>query len=506
MPFRRQHITAEERVALGCACVLFAGRYGLITDLARTHGVSRRFLYRLRDRARAALERGLGPGRPGRPRRAAVVRRPAAERRAVERAVLVLHRVAHASVRGIRACLAEILRVERSVGWIQGVVAEAAARAGALRPVPPGPLTGLADEIYAGRRPALAVVDHASGLVVALEPAGAASETAWGCLLLDLAGRGVRLAGLTADGAHGLAAGARSGGVGEPKADHWHALRDLGRVAKRLEGQAYRALGAAEHAARAAAEAATAAARGRRRVGRPLKAPADPAGAARAADEAIARADGVGTVRGWVTEAVRPVDARTGRVRTAAEVAAELGAAAGLLRELGGHAAAAAGPLERRAAGLAAYLDDLAAALAGPRAALGEATVTFLAWAWCHRRALGLADAAEAWPADPAAARTAWAALAGAVRGSGMVENLNSALAFERATRRGLPPTALALAAAYRNHQRFARGRRAGSTPLELAGVDSPDWLEALGYGPPPTPAPANCRPDRAETVTILAA
>src|SRR6266702_3377004 len=183
MPFRRQHITAEERVALGCACVLFAGRYGLITDLARTHGVSRRFLYRLRDRARAALERGLGPGRPGRPRRAAVVRRPAAERRAVERAVLVLHRVAHASVRGIRACLAEILRVERSVGWIQGVVAEAAARAGALRP---GPRTGLADEIYAGRRPALAVVDHASGLVVALEPAGAASETAWGCLLLDL--------------------------------------------------------------------------------------------------------------------------------------------------------------------------------------------------------------------------------------------------------------------------------------------------------------------------------
>src|SRR6266516_3374267 len=300
MPFRRQHITAEERVALGCACVLFAGRYGLITDLARTHGVSRRFLYRLRERARAALERGLGPGRPGRPRRAAVVRRAAADRRAAERAVLVLHRVAHASVRSIRACLAEVLRVERSVGWVQGVVAEAAARARALRPVPPGPLTGLADEIYAGRRPALAVVDYASGLVVALEPAGAAGERAGGCRLLALGGRGVRLAGRTADGAHGLAAGARSGGVGEPKADHWHALRDLGRVAKRLEGQAYRALGAAE--------AATAAARGRRRVGRPLKAPADPAGAARAADEAIARADGVGTVRGWVTEAVRPVD------------------------------------------------------------------------------------------------------------------------------------------------------------------------------------------------------
>jgi hypothetical protein len=115
-----------------------------------------------------------------------------------------------------------------------------------------------------------------------------------------------------------------------------------------------------------------------------------------------------------------------------------------------------------------------------------------------------LADPAAAWPAAPAAVGWVWAALDGAVRGSGMVENLNSVLAFPRATRRGLPATTLALTAVYRNHHRFARGKRAGYTPLELVGLPSPHWLEALGYGPPPTPR--NFRPVHSATVTTFAA
>jgi hypothetical protein len=504
MPFRLEHITLAERVALGSACVLHAGEYGLITNLARTYGTSRQFWYRLRARAAAALTREFEPRPPGRP---ALARRLRVDRAATQRAVVVLHQVGHVSVRGIRECLAELYGVERSVGWVQTQVADGARRARALQPTPAGPLRVLADEVYAGHHPVLAVVDHASGLVAALEPVTAASETAWGCLWLDLAARGVTVADLAADGAHGLAAGARVAGLGQPRLDHWHALRDLTRITKRLEGEAYRRLAAAEHAARAAAESERAAATGRRRVGRPLKAPRDPAGVAalaQAAAEAIQRADGAATVRGWVQEVLRPVDGRSGQVRTAAAVVADLAAAAGLLRDLGGRAAAAAGPLQRHATGLAAYLEDLARALAGPRAALGPATVAFLAWAWYHRAALGVADPAAAWPADPAAAGWVWAALDGVVRGSGMVENLNSVLAFPRATRRGLPPTTLALTAVYRNHHRFARGKRAGQTPLELVGLPSPHWLEALGYGPPPTPP--NFRPVHADTVTTMAA
>jgi len=494
VPFQRQDITLQQRVALGCAGVLFAGEYGLITDLARESGVSRQWLYRLRARASAALTTALAPQRSGRPPRAVPPRRPVQEpRRSLERAVLVLHQVAHASVRAIQTCLGDLPQAQRSVGRVQGVLATAAARARALRPAPRTPLQALADEPFAGRQPVLAVVDRPSGLAALPEPAESADETARGCARLDLAARGVTVRRVTADGAHGLAAGVRAAGLPAVRLDHWHALRELGRVAKRLEGTAYRALAAAEHAARAAAEARQAAVRGRRRGGRPPRAPTAPeqvTALGRAADAAIGRADGVATVQAWVTAVLRPVDGRTGHVRTAAEVVAELTAAADLLRELGGLATAAAGPLQRQAAGLAAYLDALQQALAAPRAALGEAGVTFPARAWCHRSALGLTDAAEARPADPAAARATGAALQDAVRASGMVENLSSVLACQRAARRGLPPTTLALAAASRNPQRFARGERAGSTPLELAGLPSPHWLDALGYGRPPPPAP----------------
>lgn len=525
MPFRRQDITTERRIKLGCYCVLQAGRYGLMSELADEYGVSRQFLYRLRDRARAALEEEVGPRRVGRPRRAGRAG-PGLDRRVLERAVLTLHQVAHASVRGIRACLQEVLGVRRSVGWVQGVVAGAARRARAVVPVPARAVEADADEAYAGRRPVLEVVDRPSGLVLALEPASSADETAWGCVLLDpsagsgqaLAERGVRVVHLGADGATGLAAGARAAGLGAPRQDHWHALRDpsagsgqaLGRAARALESEAFRRLAAADRTARAAAAERYAAEHGRRpQRGRPLKVAADPravAATAEAAEAAIARADGVACVVGWVREALRPVEAQSGRVRTAGEVLGELGAAAALLRELGGRAVPGAVVLEHRGPGLVAYLSHLAAVLAGPRAAVGDETVTFLAWAWWHRHTLGLAEAAEAWPADPAAARAVWAALEGAARGTGMVENLNSGLTIERAARRGLPAPALALFAVCRNHHRFERGKRAGHTPLELAGLPSPDWLDALGYHSIPPPTLPTIAPELPETVTILAA
>ena len=64
-----------------------------------------------------------------------------------------------------------------------------------------------------------------------------------------------------------------------------------------------------------------------------------------------------------------------------------------------------------------------------------------------------------------------------------MVENLNSVLADHRAAHRGLPAPILAVFAVYRNHHVFARGKRAGHSPLALLGLPAPHWLAALGYG-----------------------
>jgi len=258
---------------------------------------------------------------------------------AVERAVLVLSQVGHASVRGVQESLGEMLGVERSAGWIEGVLQEAAR----LTAVPEGPRQVAADEVYAAGQPVLEVV--------------------------------------------------------EP---------------------------------------------------------------------------------------------RNGRVRTGAEVRADLEAAATLLRAAGGRATEAATLLEHRAVGLTAYLADLDQALAAPRAVLPPDTIAFVAWAWRHQRAFDLRDAAEAWLAAPTAARWVWAALDGTVRASSMVENLNSALDPHRAAQRGLPWPILAVWRVYRNYHVFTRGKRAGHSPLDLAGLPAPHRLDALGYGRLTAPAPSD--------------
>ena len=486
MPFRLEHITVAERIKLGCALELFAGQYGLVTELAQDYATSRQFLYSLRQKTRLALENALAAGRAGRP---LLDQRLVIDDLALQRAILVLSQVTHASVRAIQESLRHILQVERSVGAIHGVLAEAGCRACQLRVIPDQAVSVVIDEIFAAHRPVLEVVEPPSGAVLRLTAAPSRDETAWGCTLLDLIEPGVTIDQLTADGARGMRAGARAVGLAEPHLDHWHTLRDVGRIAQVLEHAAYQSLARAERTQQAAAAETYRLAHGRRpQRGRPLQAARDPASAQQAtaeAEEAVRRADGVAIVLAAVREILPPVDRTTGRLHRSDGVHADLVAAGALLRELGGRATEAASLLEHRAPGLVAYFAPLEAQLGEPRAVLGEDGVDFLAWAWHYRHALALTDAAEAWPMDPDRARQVWAALDHAVRATGMVENLNSILAPHRAAHRGLPANVLAVFAVYRNHHVFARGKRADHSPLELLGLPAPDWLDALGYGRP---------------------
>jgi hypothetical protein len=484
MPFRLEHITLAERLDLGCTLVLCAGQYGLVSELAQDYATSRQFLYTLRAKAQVALASALAAGTAGRPR---LDQRLVVDHLAVERAILVLNQVTHASVRAIQESLAQILRVERSLGMIHGILAQAGCRARQLRVIPDHAVDGVADEIFAAHRPVLEVVEPQSGAVLCLTPTPARDETAWGCTLLDLIDPGVTIAHLTADGALGMRAGARAVGLAEPHLDHWHTLRDLGRLAQVLEHTAYRSLARAERTQQAAAAEAYRRAHGRRpQRGRPLQAASDPASVQQATaeeEEAVRRADGVAIVLAAVREILPPVDRTSGRLHRSDGVRADLGAAVALLRDLGGRATEAASLLEHRAPGLVAYFAPLEAQLREPRAVLGEDVVDFLAWAWHYRHALALTEAAEAWPTAPDRARQVWTALDQAVRATGMVENLNSILAPHRAAHRGLPANVLSVFAVYRNHHVFARGKRADHSPLELLGLPAPDWLDALGYG-----------------------
>ncbi|MPZ12857.1 MAG: hypothetical protein GEU73_00250 [Chloroflexi bacterium] len=508
MSCRLEHITLTDRIDLGCAGVLFAGQYGLVTDLARRWDVSRQFIYDLRDRTRTALEHALAPGQPG---RSAVDGHLVVDQLAVERATLVLNQVAHASVRAIQECLGAILKVPRSVGAIHAVLAEAHRRALGLLPPAPRALVAVdADEIFAADRPVLEVVERSSGRILALEPAEQRDETTWGCTFLDLAERGVTLASVAADGGTGLRAGARAAGLAEPRLDHWHTLRDLGRSHRALEAEAYRRLEAADRSERAAVAETYRTAHGHRpRRGRPLQAATDPDAlrtARQAAEEAIRRADGTAYLLAAVREALRPVDPSTGEVYESGGTTATLHAAAALLREMGGRAMAAARLLEERAVGLVAYLGDLAEAVAPACAALGKEIVHFLAWAWRHRHALDLSEAADAWPDAPGWARQVWVALDQAARGTGMAENLNSVLAPHRAAHRGLPAPVLSVFQVYRNHRVFPRGKRAEQRPNHLAGLPAADWLDVLGYGRRPRTQTPKFPTSTAQTVNTFAA
>jgi hypothetical protein len=368
MPFRLEHITVAERIKLGCALDLFAGQYGLVSELAQDYATSRQFLYSLRQKTRLTLENALAAGRAGRP---LLDQRLVIDDLALQRAILVLSQVTHASVRAIQESLRHIRQVERSVGAIHGVLAEAAGRACQLRVIPDQAVSVVIDEIFAAHRPVLEVVEPPSGAVLALTKTSSRDETAWGCTLLDRSDLGVKLDQLTADGARGMRAGARAVGLADPHLDHWHTLRDLGRIVQVLEHTAYRCLAVAERAQQAATAETYRLAHGRRpQRGRPLHAASDPASVQRAiqeADTAIRRADGAALLGAVVREVLEPVDRRTGRVRQAPEVRADLAAAATLARELGGRTEEIAALLEQRAAGLVAYLGALETHLRGPR-------------------------------------------------------------------------------------------------------------------------------------------
>lgn len=128
-PYRLEHSTAAERMERTSLLLATEGEYGVVTALARELGTSRQFLYYY-SAGTHADGAGAGPGpRSGRP---TVDRRLVVDRTALERAVLVLSQVGHASVRGIQECLEEMWGVARSVGWIEGVLQEAAERGVAI--------------------------------------------------------------------------------------------------------------------------------------------------------------------------------------------------------------------------------------------------------------------------------------------------------------------------------------------------------------------------------------
>ncbi len=261
--------------------------------------------------------------------------------------------------------------------------------------------------------------------------------------------------------------------------DLFHLLQDAHRRTRRLETAAYQALATTERAQRAALQA-----RGLlRRRGRPLK------GALSLPQVLLAQAEAIATFDNWcwllaeIRQALEPLSAHPQLVSVTATTAT-LGSALALLRELG-HAdiTAFVTAFEAQLPELLAPLVWLEQQLTPLLQNVDAATRQFLLWAWQQRHALRL-DIETDIPLElRPLVQTLWDILALFHRSSSLAESLRSWLRPYLQIHRGMPQWLLPLLQLFWNHHPFERGKRAGSSPLELAGVpDAPTLKEVFFF------------------------
>lgn len=476
--YNRTEIDLSTRIALGIEMLtpIPERSWGRVTELAQTYGVSRPFLYELRDRAFKALCAAPAPRQPGPPPQAPAI---IVDRDFLRRAITVLPWL-KGTVRDIQLGLALLFQTRRSVGYISETLQEvgAAAAADNASLTLPQAVLGEADEIFQGRRPCLTVVDGRSFLVLHLAPAEARDSTTWGGALLDLQARGIQFQDLASDGATGIRAGAREARLMVPlRPDLFHLLREATRLGRRLERAAYRAIEVAERARRADREAQEP----RRRRGRRLKVAVPRAAAEAQEQQAIASYDLFRWLIAEVRQGLEPLNA-AGRLTTAAQARATVQTAVALLREMGHQEVAAlAQKLEEHLEELVSPLAWLEQSLSTWRAGLDAATAAFIGWAYFHRQALALDPPRDFPPALQSAVQAFWETLALFHRSSSLAESLHSWLRPYLQIHRGMPGWLTPLLQWLWNHHPFQRGKRAGQSPLEWAGVDDvPPLAEAL--------------------------
>ena len=452
--------------------------WGRATELSQTYGISRTLLYRFRDRVWEALLQALAPRKPGPHEGQKEIR---LDKKFLCRAITVLSML-KGSVRDIQLGLDLLFNVQRSVGYISETLQEMGLAAAAYNVQIQIPLAvlGEADEIFQGRNPCLTVVDGRSFLVLNLSPAEKRDGATWGLTLLDLLERGIQFHDLASDGAQGIRAGAEAAELAVPlRPDLFHLLREAHKRSQRLEKAAYQAIKLAEQARRAEREGQAP----KRRPGRPLKVNVSLSEAEMNECQAIETYDGWIWLLAEMRQALEPIH-ESGQLTSARQARETVETALDLLSELEHK------EITAFAQHIGEHLDDLLAplvwleqTLAPWRRDLDPEIEAFILWAWRHRRTLELETAEALPPAWQPVALAYWEVLSLFHRSSSLAESLHSWLRPYLQIHRGMPQWLLPLLTLLWNHHVFQRGKRAGKSPLELAGVaDAPSLDEVLNH------------------------
>ena len=485
----RTDLTTSQKIECAAAAVAGQHEHGSKTALSETYEISRPTVYAAGAAAQSVLRAHFEAPLLG--GAALDVRVDDAQLR---RAVVALRVVAPNAIRPIEDLLAVLHPgVKVSYGTIQGMLAEAEARAGqfnaqaSLGAVKAGAL----DEMFSQGEPVLAGVDLDSGYLFGLSLSPTRDAGAWAGVLR--AGQGLSLSGVVKDAARGMAAGvAEVFPHAEQRDDCFHVLYEMNKVRRKLERRAYAAI---EREGEALGRLGRIRARDktcRRKAKCALRK------ARRQCTEAIGRFDAFEAAMDTVRRALECVDVASGELHRPEQVEALIAQAAGRIDSLAtGECTKLARYLRNRAPGLVRAqksvlprLEALGEQWSMPAVRLG-CLCGYLVRALnrhpphARRRALSrhrlgahsasLLDGVEA-------------VLHQRHRASSAIEGFNAALRPYLHVHKGATQGFLDLFRAWFNLRTRRWGRHQGTSAHQsLTGQRLHDWLTRLGY--PPSPA-----------------
>jgi hypothetical protein len=488
-------------VQLAAVAIAEQGQYGVVTDLAREHGIRRQEVYDFRERGRAALEAEFETVQAAISGSFVLEVTPAD----IERAVVALRVVTPASIRDIVAMVPILYGVDWSYGTVWNVLNVAESRAAAfLKSVDLSGIESITlDEMFSQGRPVLAGLDLDTQYLFQLEVKDSRSGEAWAQSLGKLRdNQRLRPKRVVKDAGTGLAAGVQQCWPGiDEHDDLFHAVYKMGQEAYHLERGAYSAIVQVDKLLQQRVRARNEAER--RSVGQQLRQ------AVVQMDAAIERYDRFEALRREAVRVLQLTDRGSGRLRTPAEILATLTRVADQMTALGSkRVRGVARYIRNRATGLGMYLDHLSSRLQGITEQAGgsevvEATVR------AYQATLAVSQGGPAWdyPArahelcdatrhllamterEPErlqrAVGTVMPLLAHRYRASSAIENLNSVLRPYLVVQKHAEQGFLDLFRYHWNTRTRQWGQWKGTSAYEmLTGDKVDDWLTLLGFPP----------------------
>jgi hypothetical protein len=469
--YRLTHIDMSIRFHLALLMLSDSRPWGMVTDMAQTYQVSRKFLYQIANKAENALLDALSAQSPG-PK--PISEYLTVDNEHIQRAIITLATIIPGSVRGIKTCLQEILDTHCSIGFISQSLKIAGDNADKLNQseIPRQSVLGEADEIFQGHHPCLTVVDGRSFAVLQLSPQESRDADTWGISFLQLQERGVQFADIACDGARGIRAGIQQSELAIPlRPDLFHLTRESGKLKHRLESSAYKAMEQSLHTQRADEESKAHNRGLPRRVGCPLKVRISLADAKAKEQQAIECYDLFVWLQNEIRQSLDPYDNKNNLI-SVSQTKETIDTAISLLSELGESSKNSqvkdyAKDLKKHKEALIGPLEWLEQRLSSYRQELSPEMESIIIWSYKHQQELGLSYAGEGFPEDMRPIVEAyWKAISLFHRSSSLAESFHSFLRPYFDKHRGIPRWLPSLLVYYWNHHEFQRGKRKGKSPL----------------------------------------